>query len=226
MSEDGKGTVKGKAVSRRPTFRREQDFQEVAVSINIDDSPLTEDLHQEKLEHGRIGNEATTVENRDKQNDVPASSEKKDDKPAMIERVVDLDVEIVNSVEKTEDIGEKQESSVEQNETKDVNDGTKADTAQIPHVSEKDAADREGDTRKIDDASPCKDPAEKFKASLSEVKRANSASVRQPQKVDDTADRKPRPLSDLSFVKIGELGSMVLKCLFNNFMQCFLCSLY
>jgi len=186
ISEDGKGTVKGISVTRRPTFRREKDFKEIAVEISIDEGLVVDEIPKENPQQLKDATETVSV--ADAQNEETASADTKKEKDVKSESEAASHVEnsskmkVEKSEVEVEKSGEKKELTGEMGKPETL------EKAQTPDASDKVNSDKTSGVELSKKLSPTGD----------DVKRAGSVSVKQLPKLDEGNDRKPRPLSDIS----------------------------
>ena len=180
-------------------------MHDVAVEISIDEDSVTDEVHAGKPEQSKDLSEAIPTDNGLNLADIPADTEKEEVKILVSEAEVESSAETVNEMDTVKESGEKKENFINPEELEEENKSDKPESAQIPEVSGIDVSDKSNDDGIKTDVAPLKESAEKPKLNLDDVKRAASVSTKHSPKLDITTDKKPRPLSDLSFLNLGEV---------------------
>ena len=208
LTEDVKGASKGKGVTRRPTFRRETQFEEVAVEISIDDIPATENASSSKDEAKKLVKDAHKP-NGSRSSERKQSVEEKKAKKEMEEKRVD---ELDDKLETEKTSSRRSKPNGEEMDA----EGAKSEQARISEQYE--AADDAGqaESNRLNEISsetvgesdvPAKGKKSEEKKSLQKIadsKRAASVSLKQLEKGKVRSDKKLRPQTEVSFKEIGK----------------------
>ena len=159
------GTVRSKGIARRPTFRREKHFEDVAVEISIDDVPVVENNEKVKKE-------------------------------AELERNTEAKEE--ESIQPPKEKKSQSEEAYEgEKEAKQQKEDDKKSWKAEDHTEAKKKEELATDTCKLEALAKLHKP--KLEQSNP---RAGSLSLK-PNKMSPEVGKKPRPMSDLSFLEIG-----------------------
>ena len=176
------GTVRSKGIARRPTFRREKHFEDVAVEISIDDVPVVE--NNEKVK---------------KEAELERNTEAKEEESIQPPKEKKCQSEETNEGEKEA----KQE--VKQAAKQEKEDDKKSGKAK-DHTEAKKKEELATDTCKLEALAKLHKP--KLEQSNP---RAGSLSLK-PNKMSPEVGKKPRPMSDLSFLEIGLFSLISVFC--------------
>eukprot|EP00112_Aurelia_sp_Birch-Aquarium-sp1_P022956 Seg666.2 transcript_id=Seg666.2/GoldUCD/mRNA.D3Y31 product="hypothetical protein" protein_id=Seg666.2/GoldUCD/D3Y31 len=200
ITEEG-GTVRGKGVKRRPTFRRENMLDDVAVEISIDELPASVEENKIVIEEEPKGKEIT--ENKEAEE----SSKTKENKESKESPKTKENKESKESA-KTKEIKESEGSTKEDKELKETKEVGEQKNEHKKNDTEKTVDKKEGVIpnikKEVDGENGEKSPSTKkkglleglFKPNIDGTKRAATLSVKEPKKMHDIGNKKPRPLSD------------------------------
>ena len=191
-------------MKRRPTFRRENMFDDVAVEISIDEVPVTVEEDKAVVEEEPKGKEITEngeseeLAKTKKDNELKESAKTKENKESKESIKTKENKESKESLKTKEEekLKETKEVIEEKKEIKENNTDKTVDKKEgaIPNIK-KEVAD--GGNEEKSPLTKKKGLLEGlFKPNIDGAKRAATLSVKEPKKMHDTGNKKPRPLSD------------------------------